>query len=108
MIDKVGIYYQWFFVNPNILSYYHVKKEIDIEIMKSSWIKIYLRKKALPEIVEYINHVLYSEYEQRPDCAYQMIDLIQKIKYVYDQMETNDVIFQFAKQNLVVNEDETS
>ena len=75
MIDKVGIYYQWFYIDPNILSYEQVKKELDIDIMKSSWIdglsyEIYLWKKALPEIIQNINHILYSKNEHRPDCAY--------------------------------------
>ena len=95
MIDKVGIYYRWFYIDPKILSHDQVKKALDIDLMKSSWIdglshKIYLRKKALPEIIEYINHMLYSKNEQRPDCVYQMIELIQKVKYIYDQMETNE------------------
>ena len=118
LIDNVGTYYRWFYVNPERFNYNQIKNKLHNDIFNSSWIdglcnKVYLQKKTFFEISEYMNIILYSESESRPDCVYSLIDLIQKVIHLFGQIEMNQQLsradytfIKFAQKNLVVDEDE--
>ena len=103
LIDNTGIYYRWFYINPERFNYDQIKNELHNDVFNSSWIdglcnKVYLRKKAFFEISEYMNIILYSESESRPDCVYSLIDLIQKVIHLFGQIEMNQ---QLSRANYI-------
>ena len=61
LFDQIGNYYRWFKMCPPILKETDVRELVTADIRSSFWIDgmlrvVKLRKKALPEIVDYINN----------------------------------------------------
>lgn len=112
IVDSVGNYYRWFDTASKPLKDQTVKELLNDDVAKSAWIdgmkcQIMLRSKALPELLSWIDSI---EHELNDDDK-QIVDLIHRIEYVFDEDEEslNDDdkdFLQFAKKHLVCDYDD--
>ena len=56
LIDNIGMYYCWFYINPERLNYNQIKNELHNDIFNSSWIdglciKVHLQRRSIFGII---------------------------------------------------------
>ena len=90
LFNKVGEYYRWFVIDTSKISGDKLQKYIDVQLEESCWIdclqrRIRVRKKALPEIMNFINDI--QEEGQDDEGRIKLMDLFRRINELV--MNTN-------------------
>ena len=83
LIDQVGNYYRWFEVLNEELNEDTMRNFLSDNLISSSWIDgmqriVKLRRKALPEVIDYINNKMHHHDKETPHIK-QMIDLFNHL-----------------------------
>ena len=103
IIDMVGNYYRWFFIDmKDKVKGDDLEKNITINLNLSSWIdclerKVKLREMALPELLEWCDYVEGEINENEIDLInsngqHEMIDLFRDINNIIIKHKTGDTM----------------
>jgi predicted GIY-YIG superfamily endonuclease len=83
LFNKLGEYFRWFIIDTSKISVNKLERYVDVQLEKSCWIdclqrRVRVRKKALPEIMNYINADIQEE-RQDDEGRRKTIDLFRRI-----------------------------
>ena len=95
IIDQVGNYFRWFRIFPKQLKEDAIRERLSDDLFSSFWIDgmqrvVKLRKKALPEIIDYINNKMHHHNKEASHIK-PMIDLFNHINSTLQNNEIQNI-----------------
>jgi predicted GIY-YIG superfamily endonuclease len=108
-------YYRWFSIENKKIKGDNLDKKLSDCVFKSIWVdgllhQIRLRKKALPEVKQYLDSV-DTNNDEHPEALMIMLELFKKIMYLMDSNNEDDLndndttVLGFVLENLIDNND---
>ena len=112
IVDMVGKYYRWFHVSSTPLKDSIVLDYLDDDIENSPWIdamkcQIFLRPKALPELIEWIDSIEHEEgiYEPMVVLFRKLNEVVTNVIDLDDLNDSDRIFLSFAEKHLLYNDD---